>query len=124
MTVKALVYAIIIIVIIGAVTGLCCTIKTKNSRIDALNNELEQKNDCITKAKAEIESLQKELIKEQETAKTHAETVVKACHDYQEKIEYIEKESQNNVDLHVWLEQSVPDAVLYCSPTTINNTRD
>lgn len=115
MSVKALIYTVVIIAVSVVVLVLVCTIKHKDATIRQLGEQIAAKDECIDKARADIEALKSQMEKELTACETHSKNIIEAAKDYDEKIGTIEKMSQDR-DVSIWLDQPVPDAVLYCEP--------
>lgn len=115
MSVKALIYTIVIIAVSVVVLFLVRTIKHRDATIRQLGEQISAKDECIDKARADIEVLKSQMGKEITACETHGKSIIEAAKDYDEKIGNIEKISQDR-DVSIWLDQPVPDAVLYCEP--------
>ena len=115
MSVKALIYTVVIIAVSVVVLVLVRTIKHRDATIRQLGEQIAAKDECINKARADIEALKSHMEKEITACETHGKSIIEAAKDYDEKIGNIEKISQDR-DVSIWLDQPVPDAVLYCEP--------
>lgn len=92
-----------------AVVLLSFSTAKKSSEIKALKSEIQQKSDEISTIRQSLECLKKEMENAQKAGESHAKHTIEAGNELIEKINSIEI----NSNARDWLDQPVPDAVVY-----------
>lgn len=106
---KVLIYIVLVVVFIGVVGSLSIAVKLKTSDIKALKLEIAAKDEKINTFQTELEKLKKDMENDRKASQIHVEKIIEAGGEYAEKIEAVQSDD-SAID---WLNQPLPDAVMY-----------
>lgn len=112
---------IVCIISVAVITCLSVVMHAKNNKIAEMQKEIIQRDEKIESVHSELLQLKQDMEASNEASNVHSDLVNNAANEYINKIEIV----ANDPGAVDWLDQPLPDAVLYnLSKRTCQNASD